>query len=98
MKKASLTEAGSNLGKPIDGLASGTSVPIADRGGPGARFEPITSAEDPDDGRLARLVRSGIVRSESGKPALAVLASPPPQVKRGASAVKTLMDERREGR
>jgi antitoxin (DNA-binding transcriptional repressor) of toxin-antitoxin stability system len=98
MKKASITEAKNNLSKLIDGLASGTSVLIVDRGRPVARLEAVTSGVAPDDGRLARLVRAGIVRAASRKPARSVLSTPPPQARRGASALSALLDERREGR
>ena len=59
--------------------------------------EPVTSGVAPDDERLARLIRAGIVRARSGKPARSVLSSPPPQAK-GGSALAALLDERREGR
>lgn len=98
MKKASIAEASNDLSKLIDGLASGTSVLIVDRGRPVARLEPVTAADAPDDGRLARLVRAGIVRAGWGKPARTVLASPPPQAKRGASALSALLEERRQRR
>jgi prevent-host-death family protein len=98
MKKASITEAKNNLSKLIDGLASGSSVLIVDRGRPVARLEPVTSGVAPDNERLARLIRAGIVRARSGKPARSVLSSPPPQAKGGSSALAALLDERREGR
>ncbi len=98
MKKASITEAKNNLSKLIDGLASGSSVLIVDRGRPVARLEPVTSGVAPDDERLTRLIRAGVVRPRSGKPARSVLSSPPPQAKGRSSALASLLDERREGR
>jgi prevent-host-death family protein len=98
MKKASITEAKNNLSKLIDGLASGSSVLIVDRGRPVARLEPVTSGVAPDNERLARLVRAGIVRPRSGKAARSVLSSPPPKAKGDSSALAALLAERREGR
>jgi antitoxin (DNA-binding transcriptional repressor) of toxin-antitoxin stability system len=103
MKKASIAEARNNLGKVIDGLAGGTSVLIVDRGRSVAPLEPVTSGVAPDDGRLSRLVcasivHAGSVRSDGGKPARSVLASPPPRTKRAASVLTALLDERRKGR
>ena len=95
MKKASIAEAKNNLSKLIDGLVSGSSVLIVDRGRPVARLEPVSA---PDDERLARLIRAGIVRPRSGKPARAVFSSLPPRAKGNASALAALLDERREGR
>ncbi|MEI9898888.1 MAG: hypothetical protein WDN31_00790 [Hyphomicrobium sp.] len=84
MKIASITEAKNNLSKLIDGLASGSSVLIVDRGRPGRPVSnPVTTGVAPDNERLARLVRAGIVRERSGKPAQSVLSSPPPQVTGG---------------
>lgn len=96
MKKASITEAKNNLSKLIDGLASGSSVLIVDRGRPVARLEPVTSGVASDDERLARLGRAGIVRPRPGQPARSVLSSPP--AKGRASALAALLDERRDGR
>lgn len=98
MKKASITAAKKNLGKLIDGLASGSSVLIVDRGRPVARLAPVTSGVMPDDERLARLIRAGIISPRPGKPAQSLLSKPPPQAKGGSSALATLLDERREGR
>jgi hypothetical protein len=82
----------------IDALGSGSSVLTADRERPIARLEPVTSGVAPNDERLARLVRAGIVRAGSGKPARSVLSSSPPQAKGRASALAALLDERRDGR
>jgi len=45
-----------------------------------------------------RLVRDGIVRPRRGEPPPTLFSQPPPHAKEGASAVKALLDERREGR
>jgi len=97
MKKASITEAKNNLSALIDGLAAGSSVLIVDRGRPVARLEPVTAGRaDEHDGRLLRLVRAGIVRARRSAPSRALFAGQPPRIR--GSAVKALLEERREGR
>ena len=102
MKKASITEAKNNLSALIDGLKGGSPVLIVDRGRPVARLEPVTngpqSARAGDDGRLARLVRDGIVRPARATVAKALFASKPPRPKDGASGVRALLEDRRAGR
>lgn len=98
MKKASITEAKNNLSKLIDGVKNGSSVVIVDRGRPVARLEPVAGSRAGDEGRLARLVREGIVRPSRLPPAKLPLTTPPPRAKRGVSAVRALVDERRDGR
>ena len=99
MKRASITEAKNNLSALIDGLKGGSPVLIVDRGRPVARLEPAaTGAEAEDDARLLRLVRDGLVRPRKAPPPPALFSEPPPRVKAGASAVKALLEERRESR
>ena len=100
MKKANITEAKTNLSALIDGLKSGSSVLIVDRGRPVARLEPVTGdAEGGDqDGRLARLQRDGLVRLRRARPPRALFSSPPARARGGASAVDALIEERRDGR
>jgi len=100
MKKASITEAKNNLSKLIDGVKAGTPVLIMDRGRPVARLEPVTGgAETDDSGRLARLVREGVVRpSRNAGVPKHLITEPPPRVKGGESIVDILIEERREGR
>lgn len=100
MKKASITEAKNGLSKLIDGVKAGTPVLIMDRGRPVARLEPVTGAADADDsGRLARLIRDGIVRPSRG-PGLpkSFFSEPLPRVEGDKSIVDILIEERREGR
>ena len=97
MKKASITEAKNNLSALIDRVKGGSPVLIVDRGRPVARLEPV-SRIDPADDRLARLVREGVVRPARGIAPKSILASKPPRAKTGASGVRALLDERREGR
>jgi prevent-host-death family protein len=99
MRRASITEAKNSLSALIDGLKSGSPVLIVDRGRPVARLEPITTGlEAEGDGRLLRLVRDGIVRPRRAAPSPALFSQSPPRAKAGASAVKALLEERREGR
>jgi len=103
MKKVSITEAKNRLSALIDGIKGGSPVLIVDRGRPVARLEPVTSGGkgDDHDGRLARLIREGIVRpGQPGKTPLSrsLFTAPPPRPKDGASVVAALLEERREGR
>jgi prevent-host-death family protein len=100
MKKASITEAKNSLSKLIDGVKAGTPVLIMDRGRPVARLEPVTGGAGLDDsGRLARLIREGIVRPSRG-PGLpkSFFSEPLPRAKPGMSILDALLEERREGR
>ncbi len=99
MKTASITQAKNSLSALIDGLKSGSPVLIVDRGRPVARLEAVTG--DPEagqDGRLARLVRDGVVRPRRTPPPHTVFTSQPPRTLTGASAVAALLEDRREGR
>lgn len=98
MKKASITDVKNNLSAILDRVKGGTPVLIVDRGRPVARLEPIGSAHVDADGRLARLVRDGIVRPSRASTPKALLATRPPRGRKRASAVRALLDERREGR
>jgi prevent-host-death family protein len=98
MKKASISEAKNNLSALIDRVKAGSSILIVDRGHPVARLEPVTDVHADDDDRLARLVRAGIVRPARGAVSAAVLRSDPPRAKKNASALRVLLDDRREGR
>jgi prevent-host-death family protein len=98
MKKASITEAKNNLSALIDGLKGGSSVLIVDRGRPVARLEPVGGLGSDEEGRLARLVREGVVRPARARLRKALLTVEPPPAKAGASAVRELVKERRTGR
>jgi len=99
MKRASITEAKNSLSALIDGLRGGSSVLIVDRGRPVARLEAVTGDEaGQEDGRLARLVRDGLVRPRRIPPPQSLFSSAPPQALAGASSVDALIEERRDGR
>jgi prevent-host-death family protein len=97
MKKASITEAKNNLSALIDSVKGGSPVLIVDRGRPVARLEPVSGIGAEDD-RLARLVREGVVRPARGAAPRSLFTARPPRAKKGASGVRALLDERREGR
>lgn len=98
MKRASITEAKNNLSALIDRVKGGTPVLIVDRGRPVARLEPVSTFRSDDEGRLARLVRGGVVRPARTLVPKSVFTSRPPRPKGSASGVRALIDERREGR
>jgi prevent-host-death family protein len=98
MKKASITEAKNNLSALIDSVKGGSPVLIVDRGRPVARLEPVSRMSSPDDDRLARLVREGVVRPARGTAPKPPIATKLPRPKKGTSGVRALLDERREGR
>ena len=98
MKKASISEAKNNLSALIDWVKGGSPVLIVDRGRPVARLEPVSRVGAADEDRLARLVREGVVRPARGEAPKAVFAIKPPRGKKGASGVRALLDDRREGR
>lgn len=99
MKRASITEAKNNLSALIDGLKSGSPVLIVDRGRPVARLEPVTSdIRSDDDARIAQLVRDGIVRPGRAAIPKPIVSSRPPRPRRGGSAVRALIEERRTSR
>jgi prevent-host-death family protein len=97
MKKASITEAKNNLSALLDRVRGGSAVLIVDRGRPVARLEPVTQLGSADE-RLARLVREGVVRPARGTSPRTLFTTRPPRAKKGASAVRALLEERREGR
>ncbi|MCA1831521.1 MAG: type II toxin-antitoxin system Phd/YefM family antitoxin [Actinomycetota bacterium] len=95
---ASISEAKNKLSALLDRVRSGETILVVDRGKPVARIEPAVSAEEDDDGRLARLERAGIVKRGSGKPSPEILLGKPPRPRKGGSVLEALLEERREGR
>ena len=98
MRKVGITEAKNRLSALIDSLKNGSQVLIVDRGRPVARLESVKDSKDEKDGRLSRLIRDGVVRPGGRRPPLSLFAEEPPRLKRGASAVTALIDQRRDGR
>jgi hypothetical protein len=62
-----------------------------------ARLEPVRGLGD-DSGALDRLVRDGIVRPGHQSIPRSIVNTHPPALKKGASAVRALIEERRDGR
>lgn len=97
MKKASISEAKNNLSALLDRVKAGASVLIVDRGRPVAQLTPVADVSDDDD-RLASLVRAGIVRPARESPSVTTLRGDPPRARKGASALRVLLEDRHEGR
>jgi prevent-host-death family protein len=97
MGTATITDAKNGLSALIDRVKGGESILILDRGVPVARLEPIAGSSDPS-GRLLRLERAGVIRVGDAPPPLDLLRTPAPALVPGASAVASLLAERRDGR
>lgn len=97
MKTATITEVKNGLSAYLDRVRQGESVVILDRGIPVARLEPVRSTEDAT-GRVQRLQRAGVVEAARSDTPLKRLRVPGPTPERNASAVRALLEERREGR
>jgi prevent-host-death family protein len=97
MKKASITDAKNNFSALVDSVRSGSPVLIVDRGRPVARLEPLRGVAGSDD-LLGRLIREGVVRPARASAAKGVFSTRPPRPTSAASAVRALLDERRDGR
>jgi len=97
MRIATITEAKNGLSALIDHVRAGGSVLILDRGVPVARLESAVGVAPDDDGRTARLQRSGVLRAPTAPPSTLALR-PPPAPKGEASVVAALLEERDGGR
>jgi prevent-host-death family protein len=98
MKRASISEAKNQLSALVDSVKAGASVLIVDRGRPVARLEPVNGTDADGSGRLARLVRAGLVRPARGLVSKSVLLEKPPKLRGRVSVVERLLEDRREGR
>jgi prevent-host-death family protein len=98
MKRASISEAKNQLSALIDSVKGGSSVLIVDRGRPVARLEPVSRSGMGADDRVERLVRDGVVRPARAAAPKSLWTTAPPRGKKGASALRALLEERREGR
>lgn len=99
MKRASITEAKNGLSALVDQVRHGKTIVIEDRGVPVARLEPVvTPGGHGAEGRLARLVRQGVVRPAATAAPRRVLATDPPATAGLVSLSAALIDERRSGR
>jgi antitoxin (DNA-binding transcriptional repressor) of toxin-antitoxin stability system len=97
MRRASVSEAKNSLSALLARVRAGGSVVIEDRGVPVARLEALGGAAD-GEGRVARLVRAGVLRSPRAAAPESVLRARPPKPQPGASASAALIEERRSGR
>jgi prevent-host-death family protein len=100
VRTATISETKNALSALVDKVRHGETVLITDRGRPVARLEPVASAEDsgPDEGRLARLERAGIIRRARRGRLAEILRMPPPAPEAGGDILAALLDERRTNR
>jgi prevent-host-death family protein len=99
VKRASITDVKNGLSALIDRVRHGDAIVIEDRGIPVARLESLVApGRDAGEGRVARLVRQGVLRPAWSPPPRGVLASAPPMPAAGARASRALIEERRSGR
>jgi prevent-host-death family protein len=99
MKTASITEAKNRLSALLDEVRAGETVIITDRGKPVARLEPAASSDHDEEGRIARLERSGILSPPRNPQSIEwILRNPPPRVENQDAVLKALLEERRAGR
>lgn len=97
MLTASVSEAKNKLSALLDRVRGGETVLILDRGSPVAKLMPADDV--PDDDRLARLERAGVIRRGRGRPVpLDRLAQPLAPGEEPAGVLEALLEERREGR
>lgn len=100
MKMATISEAKNGLSALLHRVRHGETIVVTDRGRPVARLEPITGEDQPgpDDGRLARLERAGVVRRAPEGRLDEIARVPPPAPVEGGDIVAVILDERRTGR
>jgi len=100
VKRATISETKNGLSALLDHVRQGETVLITDRARPVARLEPVVKAGDagPDEGRLARLERAGVIRRADRSRLGEIMRVSPPAPERGADVVAVLVDERRSGR
>jgi len=100
MRTATISETKNGLSALIDRVRHGESILITDRSHPVARLEPVVSASDPgpDEGRLARLERTGVIRRAHLGRMEEILRVPPPAPEPGGDIVAAVLEERRSGR
>jgi len=101
MRTATISETKNSLSALLDRVRHGESILITDRSRPVARLEPVTTGTGkagPDDGRLARLERAGIIRRARAVRLEEIWRVPPPVAEAGGDIVEVLMDERRSNR
>ena len=95
MQKATISQIKNRLSAYLQKVRAGESILILDRDQPIARIEPVRHEDDPE-GRIAALVREGLLKPASKTLPLKLLKSIKPT--RGSGVLEALLDERREGR
>jgi len=100
MKRATISETKNSLSALLDRVRHGETVVITDRSRPIARLEPMgrEGASGPDEGRLARLERAGVIRRASRERLDEILRVPPIAPAHGADIVAAVIEDRRGGR
>jgi antitoxin (DNA-binding transcriptional repressor) of toxin-antitoxin stability system len=99
VKRASITEIKNGLSAAIDRVRQGETILIEARGVPVARLEPVVApGRSGADGRVARLVRGGVLRPAAGPPPRRLLADALPSPSGRARLSAAVIDERRSGR
>jgi prevent-host-death family protein len=100
VRTATISETKNSLSALLDRVRHGETILITDRSRPVARLEPVLGAEHagPDEGRLARLERAGIIRRARRGRLDEILRVAPPAPLPGGDVVEALLEERRSGR
>jgi prevent-host-death family protein len=100
MKSATISETKNRLSALLDRVRHGESILITDRSRPVARLEPVVGAGGggPDEGRLARLERAGVIRRARHARLDEILRVPPPATERSGDIVAAVVAERRSSR
>ena len=100
MKTATISETKNGLSALLDRVRHGESILITDRSRPVARLEPVVSGGDagPDEGRLARLERAGVIRRARSCRLEEIVRTLPPPTEQGGDILAAVLDERRSGR
>ena len=97
MKRAKIGELRNNLSRYLEHVRGGGEVLVLDRDRPIARIvAPQGTDRPPDDGRLARLERRGLVRVGTGGLPTWFGRRKPARLK--GSVLRDLLDERERGR
>jgi prevent-host-death family protein len=100
MKTATISETRKGLSALLDRVRHGESILITNRNQPIARLEPVRSAGDagPDEERLARLERAGVIRRARRSRLEEIVRVPPPAPDLADDIVAAVLAERRSGR
>lgn len=100
MKTATISETKNQLSALLDRVRHGETILITDRSQPVARLEPVVSASGagPDEGRLARLERAGVIRRARHSRLEEIVRVLPPVPEAGGDIVAAILEERRSGR